>query len=171
MKPLMKPLIPALAVLTVLVGIVTDDAHAESPWAETEAARIEAAANDWIEAFTEGDLDALMTLYHPEVLVALNGQPSMRGIDEVRDYFAPRVGVGEPFFELDIERIEVSGDEAYLLSAYWFAIELPEEPPHFETGRSLLLYRRDAEGRWLIYLDIDQQTPDVQWPAPSGFGP
>ncbi|TVQ49162.1 MAG: DUF4440 domain-containing protein [Gammaproteobacteria bacterium] len=168
---MMQRLNAVLAALTLSLLVTGWAARADTPAAETEAARIEAAAYAWIEAFTAGDLDALMTLYHPEVLVALNGQPAMRGIDEVREYFAPRVGMGEPLFELDIERIEVTGDEAHLLSAYWFALDLPDAPAYFETGRSLLLYRRDAGGRWLIYLDIDQQTPDVQWPSPSGFGP
>ncbi len=37
-----------------------------------------------------------------------------------------------------------------------------------ETGRSLLVYKKH-EGQWKIAADIDQVTPDVTWPAPSGL--
>ena len=40
---------------------------------------------------------------------------------------------------------------------------------HMEAaGRSLLVYKKQ-DGQWKIAADIDQATPDVAWPAPSGL--
>lgn len=129
---------------------------------------IHAAAREWISAFKAGDLDALMQLYDPDAYVALHDQPALRGIEAIRAYFAPRVGQGDVEFLLDIERIEVTGDTAHLISGYWFTMRLPGQPEYRDAGRSLLLYRKSRSGRWRIYLDIDQGTPDISFPPPSG---
>jgi ketosteroid isomerase-like protein len=127
---------------------------------------IQQAARDWISAFKGGDLDALMALYEPDAYVALHGQPALRGIEAVRAYFAPRVGRGQVEFLLDIERIDVRGRVAHLISAYWFTLELPGQLRYEDAGRSLLIYRRGSRGQWRIHIDIDQDTPDIGFPPP-----
>jgi uncharacterized protein (TIGR02246 family) len=127
---------------------------------------IEQAARAWIRAFKGGDLDALMALYEPDAYVALHGQPVLRGIAAIRDYFAPRVGRGQVEFLLDIERIDVHGRFAHLISGYWFTLDLPGQPRYEDAGRSLLIYRRASRGQWRIHVDIDQDTPDIVFPPP-----
>jgi uncharacterized protein (TIGR02246 family) len=127
---------------------------------------VQQAARDWIRAFKSGDLEALMALYEPDAYVALHGQPVLRGIEAVRAYFAPRVGRGQVEFLLDIERIDVRGSIAHLISGYWFTLELPGQPRYEDAGRSLLIYRRAARGQWRIHVDIDQDTPDIVFPPP-----
>jgi ketosteroid isomerase-like protein len=127
---------------------------------------VEQAARAWILAFKGGDLDALMALYEPDAYVALHGQPVLRGIEAVRAYFAPRVGRGQVEFLLDIERIDVHGRFAHLISGYWFTLDLPGQPRYEDAGRSLLIYRRTAGGQWRIHVDIDQDTPDIVFPPP-----
>jgi uncharacterized protein (TIGR02246 family) len=131
-----------------------------------ERSAIEAAARAWIAAFEAGDLEALMRLYEPDAFVALHGQPALRGIEAIRNYFAPRVGRGKVRFLLDIERIEVNGRMAHLISGYWFTLELPDRPLYQDAGRSLLIYKKTRSGAWRIYVDIDQGTPDVSFPPP-----
>ncbi|MGI9331292.1 MAG: YybH family protein [Gammaproteobacteria bacterium] len=128
---------------------------------------IRAAARDWIVAFKAGDIDALMALYAPDAFVALHGQPAMRGKGAIRDYFAPKLGTSEVEFLLDFEEIQVHGDVAHLVSQYWY-VSVPKGggDPLRDAGRSALIYKKAGNGRWLIYLDIDQQTPDVTFPPP-----
>jgi len=128
---------------------------------------VQQAARDWIRDFKSGDLDALMTHYEPDAYVALHGQPVLRGIEAVRAYFAPRVGRGNVEFLLDIERIDVHGRFAHLISGYWFTLELPGQPRYEDAGRSLLIYRRTSRGQWRIHVDIDQDTPDISFPPPA----
>jgi len=133
-----------------------------------DVALIEAAADEWIVAFRTGDIDALMSLYMPNAFVALHGQPALRGSDEIRAYFAPKMGTANVEFLLEYEQIEVHGDVAHLVSKYWYT-GTPKEggDPYRDAGRSALIYKRDTDGRWKIYLDIDQATPDVSFPPPS----
>jgi uncharacterized protein (TIGR02246 family) len=151
--------------LAMLVGSAAPVAGSGSA---RDRAAIHAAARQWITAFKAGDLDALMQLYDPGAYVALHDQPALRGTDAIRAYFAPRVGQGSVEFLLDIERIEVTGRTAHLISGYWFTLRRPGQPEYRDAGRSLLIYRKSSSGQWRIYVDIDQATPDIVFPPPPG---
>lgn len=152
-----------------LLGSIPAPAAAPPPGAGAERERraIEAEAREWIAAFKSGDLDRLMRLYEPDAYVALHDQPALRGLPAVREYFAPRIGKGRVEFLLDIERIDVHGRVAHLISGYWFTLELPGKPAYQDAGRSLLIYRKGRDGRWRIAVDIDQGTPDIRFPPPA----
>jgi len=143
-------------------------------WSPIQAADqqtpLDEAAAQWIEYFEAADLDGLMTLYDEDVTVALHGQPRLVGIDAVRNYFANRIGKWESRFEVEFERVETDDDFAWLMSKYWFIATVKESGQQFrDAGRSLLVYKRSKDGRWLILADIDQQSPDVTWPSPKGM--
>ncbi|MFZ9708787.1 MAG: YybH family protein [Steroidobacteraceae bacterium] len=129
-------------------------------------------ADEWVRRFTARDLDGLMQLYVPDAVVALHGQPMMEGLPSVRAYFAKSMPAAKSVqFELDVERIEIHGDIVHFLSRYWFTSTREDNSTLRDAGRSLLIYKRDSTvtgaGHWKIALDIDQNTPDVVFPAPS----
>ena len=133
---------------------------------ETEIA---AEGGKWAHYYEQADLDGLMTLYVEDAIVALHGQPALFGIDAIRDYFAQRIGKAEATFELDYELRETHGELAYIISKYWLkATDKTTGALYKEEGRSLLVYKKQ-DGQWKIAADIDQSTPDVTWPAPSGL--
>ena len=135
----------------------------------TEKAAIRQAGQTWTRYYQEGDLDGLMTLYVEDAVVALHGQPALFGIEAVRTYFAPRIGQAEVSFELDYEVIEVQGDIAYIISKYWLHATNRETGKTFtDAGRSMLVYKK-RDGTWKIAADLDQATPDVSFPSPSGL--
>jgi len=119
----------------------------------------------WIERYLAEDLDGLMALYTEDAKVMLHGKPAMTGKAEIREFFAASMGKARVTFDLDVERAEVHGRMAYLISKYWLSIT-----PHGSTetitdvGRSLLIYKQGQDGQWRIHADIDQATPDVVWP-------
>ena len=124
----------------------------------------------WAEYYQAGDLDALMTLYVDDAVVALHGQPALFGKDAVREYFAPRLGKAKATFELDYEVVEVHGNIAYIISRYWLhAVSIESGDLYKDAGRSMLVYKKGDDGRWRIAADLDQATPDVGWPSPGGL--
>jgi len=162
--PLVLLLRAAVRVITVLATLLL------SPIAfsdfETEIA---AEGGKWAHYYEQADLEGLMTLYVDDAIVALHGQPALFGIDSIREYFAQRIGKAEATFELDYELRETHGDIAYIISKYWLkATDKASGALYKEAGRSLLVYKRQ-DGQWKIAADIDQATPDVAWPAPSGL--
>ncbi len=127
------------------------------------------AGRDWIGYFRSGDLDGLMNLYVDDAVVALHGQPALFGKPAIREYFADRLGKGDIEFELKYELQESHGSIAYIISQYWFTSEDRDSGTRYrDAGRSLLVYKRSG-GRWKIAADLDQSTPDVGWPSPSGL--
>ena len=133
---------------------------------ETEIA---AEGGKWAKYYEQADLEGLMTLYVDDAIVALHGQPALFGITAIREYFSTRIGKAESVFELDYELRETHGDIAYIISKYWLkATDNETGVVYKDAGRSLLVYKKQ-DGQWKIAADIDQATPDVVWPAPSGL--
>ena len=133
---------------------------------ETEIA---AEGGKWAKYYEQADLEGLMTLYVDDAIVALHGQPALFGITAIREYFSTRIGTAESVFELDYELRETHGDIAYIISKYWLkATDNETGVVYKDAGRSLLVYKKQ-DGQWKIAADIDQSTPDVAWPAPSGL--
>ena len=129
-----------------------------------DIAAVREAASLWIKYYEADDLEQLMMLYMDDAFVALHGRPSLRGVEQVQAFFAPGMGKAETNFELDIEEIQIHGDTAHLLSKYWLtAISKGDGSIYKDAGRSLLIYKRDLDNQWKIYLDIDQSTPDAGW--------
>ena len=129
-----------------------------------DIAAIEQVAQRWIELYTAGDLDGLMTLYTQDAIVALHGRPALRGVEQIRNFFAPGMGKSRVTFEIDVEEIQVHGDTAHLLSKYYLTAEpVNGGEVYRDAGRSLIIYKRDKDNEWKLYLDIDQATPDVQF--------
>ena len=129
-----------------------------------DIAAIEQVAQRWIDLYTAGDLDRLMTLYTDDAIVALHGRPALRGVEQIRNFFAPGMGKSRVTFEIDIEEIQIHGDTAHLLSKYYMTAEPMDGGDIYrDAGRSLLIYKRNADNEWKLYLDIDQATPDAQF--------
>ena len=153
------------AVLVLVVSILPVTSTA----ADSGLNEIEAEGGKWARYYESEDLDGLMTLYVDDAVVALHGQPALFGKQAIRDYFAARLGKAESTFELKYEVRETHGDIAYIISQYWLkAVDKKSGDVLLDAGRSLLVYKKD-DGAWKIAADIDQATPDVDWPAPSGM--
>jgi len=137
-------------------------------WAAFET-EIAAEGGKWANYYEQEDLEGLMTLYVDDAIVALHGQPALFGIDAIKNYFSTRIGKAESVFELDYELRETHGEIAYIISKNWLkATDKETGEVYKDAGRSLLVYKKQ-DGQWKIAADIDQATPDVTWPAPSGL--
>lgn len=153
-----------LSMLAISMSLLTS-AQAVADF-ETEIA---AEGGKWARYYEQEDLEGLMTLYVDDAIVALHGQPALFGIVAIRDYFASRIGKADSVFELEYELRETHGEIAYIISKYWLkAVDKETGDTYLDAGRSLLVYKKQ-NGRWKIAADIDQSTPDVSWPAPSGL--
>lgn len=118
----------------------------------------------WSAAYAARDLEGLMALYEPDAWVMLGGQPALKGREAVRRYFAQAFSgpAGENRIELAIEDVQVKGRLAQLVSLFRLTVQTdPAVPAKVFTGRSLLIYKKGADGRWRIWRDIDNSTPDA----------
>ncbi|MEM1440676.1 MAG: SgcJ/EcaC family oxidoreductase [Pseudomonadota bacterium] len=136
---------------------------------DADEAAVREHGQTWLKHYKAGDIDALMALYEPDAILALHDQPMRRGVDEIRAYFEPGMGQSEIEFELDIEHVEVYGDQAWLVSKYWLRATAKSSGYVYEdAGRSMLIYRRGSDGEWRIAADLDNNTPDVSMETMPG---
>ena len=132
-----------------------------------DIAAIHEQGKRWIACFKAGDIDCLMKLYMPDAQVALHGQPKLVGKAAIRAYFAPGLKAKPNVqFLLEPEVLRVTGKQAFFMSKYWYISKPSGASEYKDTGRSLLQYQKDRDGSWKILVDMDQATPDVQFPAP-----
>ena len=110
----------------------------------------------WHAATAAGDVSRILPLMAEDAVFLTAGHPPLRG----RDAFAAQLrGVlekariessGEP------KEIRVSGDLAYCWSELHVTI-IPSgsSPPVRRAGPTLTIFRREADGRWVLFRDAN----------------
>lgn len=151
--------IMAIVLVLCFVGHARADGHLPD---EMAVKAIKASAATWSVLYAKRDLDTLMTLYHPDAKLFSNGQPGLFGRDAIRGYFAESFkNTTGANIDFKVEDITVFGDVANLVSLYIMEIDVGKDAPVVVAGRSMLMYKRDASGNWLIFADMDNQAPDA----------
>jgi len=148
-----------LACLLLLAGRAT--AADISGGTEADRERLQEISKQWIDAYVGGDLDGLMALMHEDAIVMAQGSPTVRGLDAVRAYFAPRIGSPGVTFTDDLQEIRISGDWAFVRGDFQLEVAPREEggEPWRRNGRYFVLYEKTAGGDWKMLRDIDNDAP------------
>ena len=102
------------------------------------------------QALSSGDIDALMSLYHPDAISVqeqvIIGQAAIR---------AARAGylARKPQFAIESRRVFQSGDTALLLSK-WTIIETDDTGKTVEwVVHPINVARRQPDGTWVVVID------------------
>lgn len=124
--------------------------------------KIRASAQAWSDLYAKRDLKTLMKLYHPKARLFTNGQPALLGPDAIQAYFQSNFDTSKSAkIDFKIEDITVFDDTATLVSLYKMDIDTGKGTPLTFVGRSMLVYKRDAFGNWLLFADMDNLAPDA----------
>ena len=157
----------------LLVGVLSMAAcMAESPAASAagdvavsggsvaDRERMAEISKDWLDAYASGDLEALMAIMHDDAMVMPHNQPTSHGLDEVREFFAGRIGRPGVTFRDNLQEIRINGDWAYVLGTFSLEIasEDADQPPFVHNGRYLVLYEK-VDGDWKMLRDMDNAVP------------
>ena len=127
---------------------------------QEDQAQLLQISKDWVDAYTTGDLDALMNLMHEDALLMPHNQATSRGYDAVRTYFQSRIGNPNVIMTDDLQEIRVNGNWAIIRGAFSFEIASSERDgqPFVHNGRYLLIYEKD-NGAWKLLRDMDNLNP------------
>ncbi len=126
---------------------------------EQEKQKIREVIDTWIRASAEGDVDRVLPLMAEDVVFLLPGQPPMRG----RDAFAAasRSAIGRMRFEgrPEIQEIHIAGDYAICWNYLSVTVTpLPDGPPKRRAGNILSVFRKEPDGRWVLFRDANMLT-------------
>ncbi|MEC8476196.1 MAG: DUF4440 domain-containing protein [Pseudomonadota bacterium] len=126
----------------------------------TDILEIKTLGKKWLELYRSSNIEKFMDLYTEDALVALNGKPALKGKEAIQAYFASRIGKKNVDMRLDYEKISIYQKTAIVVAKFY--LDYPfEERIETVGGRSLIVYKKSDLGKWLIDVDIDQKTPDV----------
>lgn len=103
-------------------------------------------------AFHEGDIDGVMASYEKEATIAFEpGTPIVERAAQ-REKFLQAFSIN-PRFEYDGHEVFVSGDTAVHIAPWTMTGAAPDGTSVEQSGLSVAVLRRQAEGQWLIVID------------------
>lgn len=125
-----------------------------------EIAGMLALQKSWFDSYLSGDLDTLMTLHNDETVMMPRRTPSLHGVAAARAFFASRLGKYDIEFHDDPKELEINGNWAFLHGEFSLTGTPKAGGELFQDrGRYFVLYKKDADGNWKIYRDIDNSLP------------
>lgn len=131
--------------------------------AKTDEQAIRQVITTWMRASAEGDLEALAPLMADDVVFLTPGNPPMRGRDAFLAAF--RTGMQQVQIDAtsDVQEINVAGDLAYC----WSRLQVTMTPgggakPTSRRGHVLSVFRREWDGRWVLFRDANMITAETQ---------
>lgn len=118
--------------------------------------------SEWSRLYESGDVDAMRDLYEADAWLMTHGAPAKKGVDAILAYLkSAKASAGTVAFDISPEQVIIDGDYGFLISKYWMDIKPAKGSAVTQAGRSMLIYKKGADGKWRIWRDIDNQAPDV----------
>ena len=111
----------------------------------------------WMDATRRGDLDTVLGLMADDVVFMVPGQEPF-GKDAFAASSAKMSGV-EFDGRHEIQELQVLGDLAYLRNHIDLTVTPPGGPSSRRAGYTLTIFRRLADGRWVLSRDANLLTP------------
>ena len=148
-----------ILMLTMMASAV--QAVEVSGGSEQDRADLLALSEDWTEDYISGNIDGLMAVMSDDVMILSQKSATVSGTEAVRAYFEARAGKPGVTFKDSLQEIHVNGDSAFVRGDFVLEIAPWEEgkPGFTRHGRYLVLYERNAEGKWKMIRDIDNDMP------------
>lgn len=166
-------LAPLLAAATLVMavpaaGSATTAAAPAAPTAVADIEAIRAAGRRWASLYSEGRYAEIPNLYTVDTMVMPRGRPRILGRDAMRRAIGGLAAGRKVDIAVTEREIRVVGDHGWYIGDFEvrYTPQAPGGLARTEHGRSLILYRRDADGAWRVHRDIDSPAPPTPAKAP-----
>ena len=118
----------------------------------TQEQHIISAVETMTAAFHNRDIEAVMASYEPDATIVFEpGEPIVdRGVQ--RRKFEEAFALS-PSFSYSGHKVFVTGDTAIHLAPWKMAVTAPDGTEIGDSGLSVAVLRKQADGRWLIVID------------------
>lgn len=117
--------------------------------------------DQWLDAFNNNDIEALMNVYDPEVVYANSNKPIEIGIPIVKEGFLNSFAIKPKVIFKEEQVIAVEG-LGYIAGQFRITGTNPEDSSEVvETGRVVVIFRKNKAGQWKLIFDMDNRPPDV----------
>ncbi len=160
LRRVLRSLLVSAAIL-LAAGCSQTPARAPMDTRKAAEAAITTAANALAQAAEAKDLDKCMSFYVDDPVLFVPGAPAVVGKDAVRKAFEGFLGAQSLKLETSGLLIDVaqSGDLAFERGSYSNTITDAKGKTTTETGKLVLVWKKQADGSWKIAADTNASDP------------
>ena len=131
---------------------------------------ITAIIDDWIQAYAGDDPERVIDLYADDAVIAVQGRGTVNGHKDIAALLRASFVKYDRRVTVRYDRAEQNGTWAYVYGRSWITLAPKDStPPTYLYGRFTVMLRRCDDGKWRIFMDMDQPSLDVDAATPH-FG-
>ncbi len=147
-------IVDVVAVATFVSSMsLTSEAQTGRALSQADVAKINEATQTFVKAALAKDWATLAALYVDDAVLNPPNEPAVKGRAAIRAWMEKFPPITD--FKASNVRVEGRDDLAYVLGTYTMAIAPPGTPgPVKDSGKYVEVRRRQADGKWLIEVDI-----------------
>ena len=131
---------------------------------------IVAVIEDWSRAYEGDDPERVIDLYTDDAVIAVQGRGTVNGGKDIAALLRQSLVKYDRKVSVLYDRAEVNGTWAYVYGRSWITLAPRDgSPTTYLFGRFTVLLRKCDDGKWRIFIDMDQPSLDVDAKKPH-FG-
>jgi len=141
---------------------------ADEPLSEADVTALQNLRASYTRAYLAKDADATAALYAEEAVLMPPNMPVTVGREAIREWFTAAFAPGVEVSDFALTPVEVYGvgDLAYDRGTYSETAIVPDSPePVVDTGKYMVIARRQEDGSWL--WTVDMWSSDLPLPQPQ----
>ena len=120
-----------------------------SPLADAEHQKMRAMVAEFDKAVVAGNWPKVVSFYSEDGILLPPNAPAVQGRAEMQKFFEQFPKITE--FKEDVPEFDGYGDLAYARGTYEMAMmPLGAKAPVMDKGKTLAIWRRQADGSWLV---------------------
>ena len=119
---------------------------------DPEQTKVLGTVNKMVAAFQSGDIDGVLAAYEPGAAIMFEPQKPVSGKEAFRMIFS-QVAAMNPRYTFGGHEICVTGDIATHISPWSMTGQMPDGAKIEQSGLSVAVLRRQADGNWLMIQD------------------
>jgi ketosteroid isomerase-like protein len=154
----------------VIAAFIAQGCGTETPkdTRATDEIAIRQQSMAWSNAAQSRDMDKVLSFYSPDAIALPDQQPISLTKDAIRTEWQPLLSNKNLTLSWKTTAVGVakSSDIAYEYGAYTLDILGKDGQPSTQTGKYLLVWKKQADGTWKVAVDTDNSDAPPPAPAP-----
>ncbi|MBL8630794.1 MAG: SgcJ/EcaC family oxidoreductase [Rhodospirillaceae bacterium] len=133
--------------------------------------KITTIIDDWIAAYEGDDPERVIDLYAYDAVIAVQGRGTVNGHKDIAELLRASFVKYDRKVSVRYDRAEQQGTWAYVYGRSWITLT-PRDGSAVTNlfGRFTVMLRHCPDGKWRIFIDMDQPSLDVDATKPHFWG-
>jgi uncharacterized protein (TIGR02246 family) len=164
----------SLALLLTLLVALTAGActRMTTPATSADLKAIQELRSNFEAAMAAGDADKAASLYGPDAIRMVEGQPSIMGREAILASYRMAMANDKLELSLNSEETKVAGDWAFDRGQFMNHVTPKAGGPMvMEMGKYLVILQKQADGSWKVAREIGNSNEPPPAPAPTAPAP